>query len=289
MSDERKTDGMQPGGFDDDRLLACALGLDDDPELLAAAEADAALAARLAAMRGDVAAVGAHVSAAVPSPPADYADLAGERWSGLQEYFAPPAGAAPARRARRWLRVAAPVTALVVLALVVGIVAVDRGSNSSGGPSSSAELSSAGSHGATDTGAGGQAPVKALTATQRFADQLDQFAVVVLARAREASGSFQRFAVLRIFKGDAPGLVRLEVDGHPTDPGRLHLLMLEPVASSAGQVGSPAPYAAPSTVAGRAGGPGTMLNVAYTYNGAPTVVRELAAGTDPALVTVPIP
>ena len=38
MTDERTENGMQPGGFDDDRLLALALGLDDDPELLAAAE-----------------------------------------------------------------------------------------------------------------------------------------------------------------------------------------------------------------------------------------------------------
>ena len=55
-----------------------------------------------------------------------YTDLSGERWSGLQEFFEPPARAAEPRRARRWLRVLAPVAALVVLALVVGIVAVER-------------------------------------------------------------------------------------------------------------------------------------------------------------------
>ncbi len=64
MTDERIENGTQPGGgFDDDRLLAIALGLDDDPELLAAAEADAELAGRLASMRADVALIGAQVGA----------------------------------------------------------------------------------------------------------------------------------------------------------------------------------------------------------------------------------
>ena len=69
------------------------------------------------------------------------------------------------------------------------------------------------------------------TAAQRLADQLDRFAVVVLARARQATGALQRFAVLRIFKGDAPQVVELEVDGQPADEGRLHLLMLDPTTA----------------------------------------------------------
>jgi hypothetical protein len=69
MNDERREHGTQPGGgFDDDRLLAYALGLDDDPELLAAAEHDAELSGRLAAMRADVHRIGAQVQAAVPAP-----------------------------------------------------------------------------------------------------------------------------------------------------------------------------------------------------------------------------
>ena len=118
---------MQPDRYDDDRLLACALGLDEDPELLAAAAADAGLGARLEAMRADVAAIGAQVSAAVPEPEESYTDLSGDRWGGLKEYFDAPAEAAKPRRERRWWRVLAPVAALVVLALVVGIVAINGG------------------------------------------------------------------------------------------------------------------------------------------------------------------
>ena len=205
MTDERTESGMQPGGgFDDDRLLALALGLDDDPELLAAAEGDAELAGRLAAMRADVALIGAQVGAAVPAPDEGYTDLSGERWSGLSEFFEPPARVAKPRRERRWWRVAAPVTALVVLALVVGIVAVNGG----GGildaarrrrwlappptPPSPRPPRTYGA-GATEKTTGG-----------RIADTLDRFAVIVLARARQATGALQRFAVLRIFKGDAP-------------------------------------------------------------------------------------
>jgi hypothetical protein len=37
------------------------------------------------------------------------------------------------------------------------------------------------------------------------------------------------------------------------------------------------------------GGPGEQLAVAYTYDGEPTVVRELAPGTDPSAVDITIP
>ena len=141
MTDERIENGTQAdGGFDDDRLLAFALGLDDDPELLAAAENDAELAGRLAAMRADVALIGAQVDASVPEPDDAYTDLSGERWSDLTEFFEPPARATAPRRERRWWRVAAPVTALAILALVVGIVAVNQGGSSSTSSGSSAEV-----------------------------------------------------------------------------------------------------------------------------------------------------
>ena len=259
MSDERTDNGMQPGGgFDDDRLLAYALGLDDDPELLAAAEHDAELSGRLAAMRADVDRIGAQVQAAVPAPENEYTDLSGERWSGLKEYFEAPASAATPRRERRWWRVVAPVTALAVLALAVGIVAVNRGAlllhqrllgrggpvQLRGRPARSRRRSrhrhrhgQDHRHGRrhrrrhdTDGGAGVVTTVEPAptTAVERLADQLDRFAIVVLARAREATGALQRFAVVRIFKGDAPEVVELEVDDQPADLGRLHLLMLDP-------------------------------------------------------------
>jgi hypothetical protein len=290
MTDARTENGMQPGsGFDDDRLLALALGLDDDPELLAAAEADTELAGRLAAMRAEVALIGAQVGAAVPPPDGDYTDLTGERWSGLSEFFEPPARVAKPHRERRWWRVAAPVTALLVLALVVGIVAVERGGMSATS-GSSAEVSRSADDGAQPATAqdfGTAATEK--TAGGRIVDELDRFAVIVLARARQATGALQRFAVLRIFKGSAPDVVQLEVDGEPADQGRLHLLMLDPVAAN--DVESASPEAIPSLGAtkGEQGLPGKPLAVAYTYGGEPTMVRELDAGTNPDSVTLPIP
>ena len=143
--------------------------------------------------------------------------------------------------------------------------------------------------------------------------------MVVLARARQVSGAVQRFAVLRIFKGSAPKVVELAVNDQPTDPGRLHLLMLEPTAapeaaeetpwpltespapggeSPLPETVSPAPTESPlpETVSpepipslAAVGGPGEQLAVSYMYDGEPTVIRELAAGTDPSTVDITIP
>ena len=288
MTDARTENGPQPGGFDDDRLLALALGLDDDPELLAAADEDAELAGRLAAMRADVARIGAQVGAAVPAPDDGYADLSGDRWSDLKEYFAPPASAAKPPRERRWWRVVAPVTALAVLALVVGIVAVDqRGQSASN--DSSAEVARSAADGSQPTAAQADgAGAAESTPGLRIADQLDRFAVVVLARARQATGALQRFAVVRIFKGDAPNVVELDVADKPADRGRLHLLMLDPTPAADEQFDSPQPIPSLATTKGdlRLGEP---LAVAYKYHGEPTMVREFAAGTDPDTVSLPIP
>jgi hypothetical protein len=305
MTEERTENRMQPGAFDDDRLLALALGLDDDPELLAAAGDDAELARRLEAMRADVALIGAQVAATVPAPDEGYTDLSGDRWSGLKEFFQPPTTAAKPRRERRWWRVVAPVTALLVLALIVGVVAVNRGGMSSSSTTGSAEVArSAADDGAPQPAATAQdygASAAESTTRERIADQLDRFAVIVLARARQATGALQRFAVLRIFKGDVPQVVELEVDDKPADEGRLHLLMLDPVATTTAG-GSPEPIPSPDdspsspepipslgTAKDAQGLPGKPLAVAYTYGGEPTMVRELDAGTDPASVSLPIP
>jgi hypothetical protein len=122
---------------------------------------------------------------------------------------------------------------------------------------------------------------------QRLVDQLDRFAVVVLAKAHQATGALQRFAVLRIFKGDAPQVVELEVDDQPADEGRLHLLMLDPVTAGDEALQSPEPF--PVLATGGDVAFGRALAVTYTYHGEPTMVREFAAGTDPDLVSLPIP
>ena len=292
MTDGRRENGSPPDGFDDDRLLALALGLDDDPELLAAAAEHVELAARLEAMRADVALIAAQVGAAVPAPDEGYTDLSGDRWSGLKELLEPPANAERPRRARRWWRVAAPVTALIVLALVVGVVAVDRGGLGSSGTSDSAEVArpDAGDVGrSTATAQGLAAGADGSTHREGLADPLDRFAVIVLTRARAATGALQRFVVLRVFKGDAPQAVELRVGDEPADEGRLHLLLLDPVATAAKGSVSPEPVPPAGTTKDLQGLPGKPLAVAYTYGGEPTMVRELAAGADPSSVHLPVP
>jgi len=319
MTDER-TENQRPGVYDDDRLLACALGLEDDPELLQAAATDAALAGRLEAMRADVDRIGAQVSAAVPEPDESYTDLSGERWSALKEFFEPPAATATPRRKRRWWQVVAPVAAVLVVALVVGIVAVQNGGQMSAtSDSGSAEVARSSDGAGAEFGEGvtksqgtDQTTTSAPTLRERFADQLDRFAVVVLARAREVSGAVQKFAVLRIFKGQAPRVVELAVGDEPADRGRLHLLMLDPttppeIAEEAPvETESPWPLTEsplpmtespwPETVSpepipsiAAAEGPGEPLAVSYTYEGEPTMVREFPAGTDPGTVSLSIP
>ena len=122
-----------------------------------------------------------------------------------------------------------------------------------------------------------------------------------------------------LFKGSAPKMVELVVNDQPTDAGRLHLLMLDPTAAPAAQSESPWPLTEspvpggesplPETVSpaptesplpgivspepipslAAADGPGEELAVSYTYQGEPTVIRELAPGTVPSSVDITIP
>ena len=241
MPDEPYTDAAMPGedaakssrGFDDDRLLAYALGLEDDPELAAAAAADRELGARLETVRAQAAEVGARVTAAVPAPPQDYTDLSSPRWAALGEFFEAPR---PARsRSSRWLRVLAPaLVVLVAVAIGAAIVSTRGGGLSLNGSvsseaSKSAPMASGSQDGATPAPALGSTttPVVALT------DQARRFATVVVARARKAAGGFQQFAVLRDLKGVAPDLLRLHVGDAPADAGKLHVLMLDPLSDRA--------------------------------------------------------
>ncbi len=273
MTDERRDHGQaERAVFDDDRLLACALGLDDDPELLAAATGDPALAARLDAARSEVDAIEAGIHRAVPAPDDSYADLSGDRWAGLRDYLEVPAARTRRRGASRWLRIAAPVAALVVIALAVGITTVG-GDNGAQTEASRATLA------AVDAEPG------AAETTPTFKAQLDRFAVVVLAKAREVTGAVQRFDVMRVLKGDAPGNVMVDVGTSPARRGRVHLLLLRPLALlGAGDFSLDKSAGATASVTD---GPGRELRVAYTYDGEPCVARELPANTDVAGFSLP--
>ena len=59
-------------------------------------------------------------------------------------------------------------------------------------------------------------------------EQMNDFAVIVLATAQQATDGFQDFVVLRVLRGDSPAMLHLKLAGRLADVGRLHLLMLEP-------------------------------------------------------------
>ena len=287
MTDEKTREMTGASAFDDDRLLAFALGLDDDPELLAAAAADEGLRRRLDAVRAEVGQVGAQVRAAVPAPDEDYTDLGDPRWAGLHEFLAPPRPAKTRSRASRWLRVLAPA-AVVLVAVAVSLAVINDPKGGTVGVNSSVPAE-AGKAAAGDGLTVGPSPSASETRNAQaaaFADQVDQFALVVLARAKAASGAFQRFVVVRILKGDGPNTVRLRVADQPADEGRLHLLFLRPRSPvSAGATPTPIPSApvVTSTLDALAAGEPVL----YSYHGETAMARELPAGTDPAAVKLP--
>ena len=244
MSDEPHTDSAMPGegpakparGFDDDRLLACALGFEDDPELAAAAAADGELGARLETVRAQAAAVGARVSAAVPAPPDDYADLASPRWAALGEFFEAPAPKPARSRSSRWLRVLAPALVVVVAVAVGAAIISTRGGGRlslNGSVSSEASKSAPMAAGSQDAATPAPALGSMTTPVVALTDQARRFATVVVARARKAVGGFQQFAVLRDLKGIAPHLLRLRVGDAPAEAGKLHVLLLDPLSARA--------------------------------------------------------
>lgn len=266
-----------PAVWDDDRLLACVLGLDDDSELLEAAAGDAALAGRLAAMRHEVAAVEMGVVRAVPAPDDEYTDLAAARWDGMRPYFRPAPAHGSHTRLRHRLRVAIPLLAIALLALTVGLTVVyrtrDRGAVDA--QREAAPMTQSSGAEAGDTSA-------------NFADQLDHFAVVVLAKAKAATGALQSFVVVRVLKGEAPAIriLQLRVGDSPATPGRLHLLMLRPLAGlDAEEFGLDA--AQGPTLTKGDGGPGRSIPAAYSYEGELAVARELPSDTDAQSVVLP--
>ncbi len=287
MADDRTDEMRSAPAFDDDRLLAFALGLDDDPELVAAAAADEGLRRRLDAVRAEVEQVGAQVRAAVPGPDEDYTDPSDPRWAGLQKFFAAPQPAKTRSRASRWLRVLAPA-AVALVAVAVGLAVInDQKSGTVGVNSSLPAAAKASSEAAGPlTGAGAAATDRAGDYAQALRDQLDLFAVVVLAKAKAASGAFQRFVVVKVLKGDGPDVVRLRVADRPADEGRLHMLFLRPQSQASAEATlTPIPGATEAT--SRLDGLAVGEPVTYSYQGETAVLRELPAGTDPAAVELP--
>jgi hypothetical protein len=287
MTDDKTTRPGSDDVFDDDRLLAFALGLDDDPELAVAAAADPALRRRLDAIVADIGRIDAHLRAAVPASDENYVDLGAERWAHLGRAITERAPQPERRRrAALWLRVALPVAALAVAA-VVGVAVVSHLGGSSPRPSTGTAAEGA-PHASAQF-----APATDGTAQLKVQGASD-FAVVVVARASAAQGTRQSFTVVRTLKGSAPAVVRLRVLHKPVAAGSLHVLLLQPlpnrgVGSASGSV-SPSSTPLPVPASSTKGSTGQRLaagTVSYSYLGQPAFAQALPAGTDPASIALP--
>jgi hypothetical protein len=264
--------------FDDDRILAYALQLEDDAELEQALATDAALRERLQSVRADIGGVEDQVRAAVPAPEDSWADLSAARWDGLRPYVATQ----PAPRRRRFgLRVLAPAVGVAAAAaLAIGIALSQTGGL--GG--------SSGSTGSTPTSAFGEitssaksAPASSGGAASLAADAA-AYQTVVVARAGAVTNGAQDFAVVRTLKGSVGHDVKLqvEVDG-ALNEGSLALLFLAPADTLAAPAAEqPVPGPSASATESRH----AVVHL-YLYKGTTAAVQQLPAGTDPNAVTLP--
>lgn len=282
----------------DDRMLASVMGLQADPELEAAAATDDVLRRRLEALRDEVAQVAEQVTRAVPEPDEGYTDISQPQWAALRPLMeAEVRDIRPHDGAWRWLRVLAPVAAVIV-ALAVGVSVLDRqgtGLFTSQGDKATAELA--------PTRAGGDA-----ANTERFIDRqaAAHFGVVLIARARAARDGFQRFDVVRVLRGTAPAQLRLRVESQPAAVGLLHVLYLSPLAGETGSADptptdggpslSPSPSPSPEPTESAGGDPGASPSpyatdpadeILFDDGGETAVAVQMPAGIDPNDISLP--
>jgi hypothetical protein len=282
------TNGMTgtPGErFDDDRLLAYALHLEEDAELEQALSTDAALRERLLAMRADLSAVEDQVRAAAPAPQESWADLSAARWDGLRPYVTTTPARAPRRR-RFGVRVLGPVVGVAAAAaLAVGIVLSQSGgvnSTTSGG-AEFGPVSTSGGVAATGSASGSTKSFSIASPTA--AADAAAYQTAVVARAGAVANGVQDFAVVRTIKGDIGATVQLSVEvGGAVKQGALALLLLTPSDKLNVPPTTTAPGAVPSPTTTQARSPQGHL---YLYQGTPAVVQTLPTGTDPNAVTLP--
>ena len=255
--------------FDEDRLLAFALGLEDDAELQAALALDDELRRRLEALKADLGDVGAGLQRLAPAPDDTYADPAAARWDGLRPLFAPP----PERRTARW-RVLVPALGAILAVAVVGALALRSG------PLDSQMAGDRGAESADSLGAP-TAETDASKATYgagALAADLELFGTAFVARAGEVSDGTQHFTVVRRIKGLVTDDIYLEIVDEPVAMDALALVMLGSASVGAG-VKTPilAPSAPEDEALQRLGLAGF---VAFGYQGAEAVARPLPADVD---------
>ena len=275
---------LQTPSYDDDRLLAYALGLEDDPELTAAIAVDPALRARLDETRRDLTRVGERLREAVPAADGD-ADPAAPRWERLRPYFAAPA---PRRRHSR-RRLAGALAAAAVLAIVVGVVVTLPQSTTTSAPSSATGGSAVL---APQTNEALGAHDEAKSGGFLAGAEADEFAVVAVARAGATQGERQSFTVVKLLKGKVATTFTMHVGAAApaAAPGSFQVVYLRPSstyngASSGAQAGAIA-SATPSP-GGLVSTPAPAVSNFYTFHGSPAVVQPLPPGADPKTFTLP--
>lgn len=223
--------------FDDDRLLAYALGLEVDAELETALVGDEDLRSRLEAMRAGLDGIGVGLERLVPAPDETYADPAAARWDGLRPFFAPPPGRRTA--GRRW-RVLVPALGVILAVAVVGAFALRDGPIVS--QRATDEVGTAAE--SADAPAVGADASKSAYGRDDLAADLELFETVFVGRAGEVADGRQRFTVVRQVKGTVTGDVYLDVVDQPMPAETLTLVMF-----GAGTLGADGDVPVPATTA----------------------------------------
>lgn len=268
--------------FDDDRLLAFALGLEDDAELEQALAASWGLRERLERVRADLGVIERGVQAAVPPAAEAWADLSAPRWNRLRPYLR---AEQPARRRFAGRRLLAPAAATILVAAVALGVVLSHGGQ--------AVFQSGGGASKQRTETNGYPP---LVGAEDVAGSAAAFRVVVVARAAAVQGDSQAYDVLRVLKGEAPKSLKLTTEvGGELAAGSLAVLYLEPYSDALPSSSPQGPKTTPQ--AGVSGSPGTTLGSPsstaspvpqlYLYLGRYAVVQPLPPGSEPSDITLP--
>ena len=301
--------------IDDDRLLAFALGLDDDPELRAALAAQPLLQRRLDVIKAEVAQVQDDLQELVPPAAAAYEQPAAERWRKLRPYLSTPAaGTAAAAASDRgrpaWRRVLVPAAALLaVLAVAVGVTvrlqsqgagtsgvtAGSNGQNTSAGANTAAHWAPRSSDKSVYGTSGGGSAGALSALNNQYSDELSgpgatknalpsasNYATVVVARAGFVVGGAQSYTVVRSLKGKVDATVAVTLHAG--------ILLYAPAARFArAQTGVGGLYSLPVSPLAELLTPAGALRVLYLQPraGKPVRVLLLPAGTTSSSVRLP--
>lgn len=280
-------------GFSDDRLLAFALGLGDDAELVAALRSSPPLEQRLMQIRSDITMVSDRLQTAVAVADPDYADPAAARWRRLHASYLPPT--VSAARLGRWRigRLVPIVAAIAIFAVAVGVAVrqlpIGRSAKTQFTAESSGNVGGAAPADApSDKGLSGES----YDGTMIALPEAEHFKRVLVARAGEVVDDLQSFAVVRVLKGRvAQNISLLLRNGAAALPaGSLDVLYLRPLSgySWAAQPDEPATGASavPSPAGTRIAALPTPAS-GYLLGDQDAYVQMMPEGVDVSALAIP--